>query len=96
MKPLIFLMVLPLMLGAMPPGKAVMCRTTEQHTICIMDIQRSAKNYWEYRVAVRVDGVDRPLERYNCRDRTRQRQDGRLVPFEPGGAGDVICKLFKR
>ncbi len=50
------------------PAEASFCRNSNNHLICILSIKRSAKNYWEYRAAVSVDGVKRPLEVYNCRD----------------------------
>jgi hypothetical protein len=78
------------------PALAAVCRATQAHRVCIVSIKRSAKNYWEYRAAVQIDDVTRPLEIYNCRDRHRIRQDGRLVPFQPYGVGEVICNFFKR
>ncbi|WAL59684.1 hypothetical protein [Thermocoleostomius sinensis] len=79
-----------------PAQAALYCRSTGEHTICILSIKRSAKNYWEYRASVRVDGVERPIELYNCRDRLRTQRDGTTLPFEPAGAGTVICHLFDR
>jgi hypothetical protein len=75
-------------------AEAALCRTTAEHTICILDIKRSAKNYWEYRAVVKVDREERPLELYNCRDRVRVRADGVTVPFVAHGAGDVICRTL--
>lgn len=77
-----------------PVAHALYCRTVNGHDICLVDVQRSAKNYWEYRVIVRVDGVDRPREVYNCRDRTKVQSDGRVVPFENPGPGLLICRLL--
>jgi len=71
-----------------------MCRTIKEHNICILSIKRSAKYYWRYRVAVSIDGEKRPVEIYNCRDRTRIRHDGVVVSFEPDGAGKLICSFF--
>lgn len=78
------------------PVDAAFCRTTARHQVCLIDIKRSAKNYWEYRASVKIDGKERPLEVYNCRERTRIQADGVTVPFVAGGAGEVICSLFKR
>ncbi len=78
------------------PAIAAVCRNTGLHQVCIVSIKRSAKNYWEYRASVRIDGMKRPVEVYNCRDRRRLRQDGKVVPFQEKGAGDVICSFFKR
>jgi hypothetical protein len=79
-----------------PAQAAPYCRTTAEHTICVLSIKRSAKNYWEYRAAVSIDGVERPIERYNCRDRLRIQNDGIVKQFESAGAGSVICRLFDR
>ncbi len=78
------------------PAQASFCRNSNDHLICILSIKRSAKNYWEYRAAVSVDGVKRPIEVYNCRERVRVRQDGAVVPFEPNSPGELICNLIKR
>jgi biopolymer transport protein ExbD len=78
------------------PAEASFCRNSNDRSICILSIKRSAKNYWEYRVAVSVDGVERPIEVYNCRDRVRVRQDGTLVPFEPNGPGELVCSFFQK
>lgn len=78
------------------PAFASSCRNANDHLICIVSIKRSAKNYWEYRASVSIDGVERPIEVYNCRDRVRFRNDGTVVPFEPDGAGEFICSFFKR
>jgi hypothetical protein len=74
--------------------EAAFCRNSNNHTICILSIKRSAKNYWEYRTAISIDGVARPIEVYNCRERLRVRQDGSIVPFELNGPGELICKFF--
>lgn len=79
-----------------PGAHAAYCRTVENHDICILDIQRSAKNYWEYRARVSVDGVARPLAVYDCRDRVLIRSDGSRVPFRTDITGAVVCTLFRR
>lgn len=76
------------------PAEASVCHMIKDHSICILSIKRSAKYYWQYRAAVSIDGVKRPVEIYNCRDRTRLRQDGVVVSFEPDGAGEFICSFF--
>lgn len=92
-----FLLSLTLWLtAAFPVGAADRCRRLGDRSICILSIQRSAKHYWEYRAAVRIDGVERPIEVYNCRDRVRVQQDGAIVPFAPDSAGKLVCSLFKR
>ncbi|MBE9125384.1 hypothetical protein IQ257_02470 [Coleofasciculus sp. LEGE 07092] len=78
------------------PAEASFCRNTKDHSICILSIKRSAKYYWEYRAVVSVDGIERPLEIYNCRSRLRVQKDGTAVPFEPNGTGELICNVLKR
>ncbi len=75
---------------------AASCYQTHSHTVCLIDIKRSAKQFWNYRAVVSVDGVARSQEVYNCRDRQRVRTDGRVVPFETNGVGDLICRKLYR
>lgn len=72
------------------------CRTMGDHTICILTIKRSAKNYWEYRASVKVDDQVRPVDVYNCRDRTKTDAKGQITRFQPNGAGTMICRLLYR
>jgi hypothetical protein len=82
--------------GLALPAQAAICRTVNEHNICILKIKRSAKYHWEYRAAVSIDGVARPLEIYNCRDRLWSRQDGKQIRFQPNSPGDLICSLVKK
>lgn len=77
------------------PAAASVCRNYNGHQICILSIKRSAKNYWEYRAAVSVDGVKGDTEVYDCRDRTKIQKD-RVVPFQPSDPGGLVCSFFKR
>ena len=88
--------LLPLILAmtlALPV--ATSCRTLNNHTVCILDIQRSAKNYWQYRAAISIDGIAKPAEFYNCRDRHIVQKDGTRIKFDPDGIGNFICRLYK-
>jgi hypothetical protein len=82
--------------GLTLPAQAAICRTVNQHRICILKIKRSAKYYWEYRAAVSTDGVARPIEIYNCRDRLWTRQDGKQIRFQTDSPGELICSLVKQ
>ncbi|MBW4514342.1 MAG: hypothetical protein KME11_03870 [Timaviella obliquedivisa GSE-PSE-MK23-08B] len=93
---------LPLVLSILLslPTAAASCRTfnqhtVNQHTVCILDIQRSAKNYWQYRASISIDGITKPPEFYNCRDRNILQQDGTRIQFEPNSIGSFICRLYK-
>ncbi len=72
------------------------CRHYSEHLICILSINRSAKNYWEYKAAVSVDGVKNPIEVYNCRERVKVKRDGIIVSFEHHDPGEMICSFFKK
>lgn len=90
-------LLLMLALSFVPAQSAIaaFCRDLDGHSVCILDLKRSAKYYWEYRAVVRVDGIERPMELYNCRDRTYRRQDGKVIRFEPNSPGELICTLMK-
>jgi hypothetical protein len=79
-----------------PAANAAICRQDHDHDICLLRIKRSAKYYWEYRAAVRIDGETRPVEKYNCRRQVRVKSDNSVVPFEEDGVGKLICRLVKR
>ena len=96
MKFIALLVLLTLSFVVALPAEASFCRNSNDHLICILSIKRSAKNYWEYKAAVSIDGVARPIEVYNCRDRIRLRPDGTFVWFESNGPGELICNFFKR
>jgi hypothetical protein len=89
------LLFLSTSLAVVSPAQASFCRDNGR-LICIVSIKRSAKNYWEYRAAVSIDQVARPIEVYNCRDRLSVRQDGKVVPFPAKGAGELICNFFQK
>lgn|GEM_PF-533015 len=91
-----WLLLLVLTLTGAHPALAAFCQQSKDHQICILTIERSAKYYWEYRAVVSVDGVKQPIEIYNCRDRLKIQKDRTTVPFEPQGAGELICRFFKQ
>ncbi len=78
------------------PAEASVCRNYQGREICIVDIKRSAKNHWEYRVILSVDKVKQPLEVYNCRDRTTVKQDGTVLGFGQHNPGEFVCRFFKK
>ncbi len=91
-----FLLLLILSLLVALPATASVCRNYNGHRICILSIQRSAKNYWEYRASVSVDDIKTPIEVYNCRSHVKIQQDGTVVPFESKEPGELICSFFKK
>ncbi|MEC4806802.1 MAG: hypothetical protein SAJ12_24210 [Jaaginema sp. PMC 1079.18] len=80
----------------MQPAQGAICRSLGEKQVCVVEIQRSAKYYWQYRVILTVDGQKRPREIYNCRDRLRISAQGDRIPFQPQGIGSLICRLTRR
>lgn len=78
------------------PAAAASCYSLKDQQICLEQIKRSAKNYWEYRTVVRVDGVKRPQVIYNCRSRTKINPDRTVADFATDGIGELICSKFKQ
>ena len=95
MKYLALLLALILFLLA-PMAQASTCRQNKNKTICIIEIKRSALNYWEYRASVSIDGMVQPIEKYNCRTLVKTNTYGKIIPFEKNGAGELICSFFKK
>jgi hypothetical protein len=77
------------------PAQAAPCRTVANQTHCVEQVQRSAKNYWEYRVTLRINGVLQPVQIYDCRDRTLLQKDGTRTKFGATDIGQTICRLYK-
>lgn len=90
-------LILLLGLGFTPIAEATMCRDRNGQEVCILKLKRSAKNYWEYRAKVSLDGEkQRNIEIYNCRDRTLTRKGKYPIPFVTGSPGELVCQTFQR
>ncbi|MBP0019213.1 MAG: hypothetical protein J7647_16885 [Cyanobacteria bacterium SBLK] len=96
MKSVVLILLLILLFAIASPAHAAFCSQQGDRQICIVQIKRSAKNYWEYRAKVKINGEVRPTEIYNCRDRLRIEKNGSVVPFLPQGAGEYICSFFQK
>lgn len=96
MKYIAVLVLLTVWLGVALPAEASFCRQFHDRKICILNIQRSAKNHWEYRVTISIDGVAQPKEVYNCRDRKTVKKDGTIAPFQTDTPGELICNVLKK
>ncbi len=83
-------------LGASPAWAVTTCRKTNGHEVCIQRIKRSAKNYWQYQAKLKVDGEQRSMELYDCRERLRLPKDGTIIPYWQDEAVDVVCTLFRK
>ena len=89
-------LILLFWLGYAPIANADMCRDRFGQQVCILKLKRSAKNYWEYRATVSIDGEKRAKEIYNCRDRTLTRKGKYPIPFQPNSPGELVCKTFQK
>ena len=96
-KCLLLLILLVFWVAFAPIADAAMCRQRFGQQVCILKLKRSAKNYWEYRAKVSIDGKkQRAKEIYNCRDRTLTRRGKYPIPFEPNSPGELVCDLFQK
>ncbi|HTL89948.1 MAG TPA: hypothetical protein VL134_11140 [Leptolyngbya sp.] len=93
MKRLILLLIL--LIGITLPVQAATCRSVGEQEICIVSIRRSAKNYWEYRAKVRVDGEVKPTQTYDCRKQITIQDNKVLELFEQDGTAEAVCSFFK-
>lgn len=75
---------------------ASFCRNYKGNKICILSIKRSAKNYWEYRAEVSINGSRKPLEIYNCHTQKKIQKNGNTLNFTSNGAGKFICSILNK
>ncbi|MGD1902683.1 MAG: hypothetical protein ACFB9N_10640 [Geitlerinemataceae cyanobacterium] len=75
---------------------ALVCREYEGREVCINRIKRSARNYWEYRVDLTVEGQRQPTDLLDCRNQQRFDSDGFIEPFAPDDVGQFVCEYFNR
>jgi hypothetical protein len=94
MKYLIFLGLFILVFLVALPADAAICHSFQGQKLCVVNIKRSAKKYWEYRVTISRDGEIQPVEIYNCRSKYRVNQDKVILSFEPNDIGNLICKTL--
>ena len=84
-----------LWLVSVTPARADFCRQVDNQRICILDIKRSAKNYWQYQAMVSIDGVEQPAASYDCRDRLITDPDGNMSSFRSRKDGKIVCSLYR-
>jgi len=89
------LILMILLISITLPVQAATCRTVSDRAICILTIKRSAKNYWEYRAKVQVDGEVKPVQVYDCRKKITIQNNKVLEQFEQDGTAEVVCSFFK-
>lgn len=93
----LLLLIFVFWLGLAPVADAAMCGYRHGQEICILKLKRSAKNYWEYRAKVSIDGEkQRDVEVYNCRDRTLIRKGKYPIPYQANSPGELVCQTFDK
>jgi hypothetical protein len=83
-------------LAVPPPAQALTCRSVRGQDVCIVDIKRSAKRFWEYRATVSVAGQVQPTAIYNCREGLRMDDDGFDALLSKVPEGELVCQLYRR
>jgi hypothetical protein len=78
------------------PAQASFCKSIDTQKVCILSIERSAKNYWEYQVQLSVDRTVQPRTVYNCREKLWLQTNGQWIKFKDSSVNAVACSLFPR
>jgi hypothetical protein len=84
------------LLNITPASAALSCRQIDGHQICIEQIERSAKNYWQYQAMVSKDGLKLPIASYDCREKLITDFDGNISSFRNRKDGGFVCSLYRR
>jgi hypothetical protein len=77
------------------PAQAAFCKSIGTQKVCILSIERSAKNYWEYQVQLSVDRIVQPRTVYNCREKLWLQSNGQWTRFNSSSVNAVACSLFR-
>ncbi len=96
----VFLLVLVWTAGTTLPAVAAQCPTVASQEVCILNLRRSAKNYWEYWALLSINGVKQPERVYDCRVFAKGRS--RNIPSEltaetvkSESIGSLVCRLYR-
>jgi hypothetical protein len=77
------------------PAQASFCKSIAAQKVCILSIDRSAKNYWEYRVQLTIDQVIQPMAVYNCLQKSWLPPHGQWTKFTDDAVPAIACRLFR-
>lgn len=87
------------------PLAAITCQKTfnqdaSGQLICLLQIKRSAKNYWEYRVALKIGDRKKITRIYNCRQHSYWQADQNQVIKqdhpEQNQLEKYVCSLYQK
>lgn len=91
----LFLLILVFWLIATPGVKAATCQSVTGKQVCIENIKRSAKYYWEYRVNLIIDNQKQSTRVYNCRDHYYTLPDRTKVYYQQNAPlAKLVCRLY--
>jgi hypothetical protein len=95
-----FLLALVWTAGMALPAVAAQCQTVASQEVCVLNLRRSAKNYWEYWAQLSINGVKQPERVYDCRVFAKERS--RNIPSELSAEtvksesiGSLVCRLYR-
>jgi hypothetical protein len=82
------------------PATAAQCQSIAGQEVCVLNLRRSAKHYWEYWTLLSIDGVKQPERIYDCRVFAKGRSPN--IPPEltaetvkVESIGSLVCRLYK-
>jgi hypothetical protein len=86
--------------GIALPATAAQCQSIAGQEVCVLNLRRSAKHYWEYWTLLSIDGVKQPERIYDCRVFAKGRSPN--IPPEltaetvkVESIGSLVCRLYK-
>ena len=71
-------------------ARPLFCRHEAFQSICVEDLKRSAKQYWEFRATVRREELQPVKVVVDCRGRRIYREQ-QWSNFQPGDGGATVC-----
>jgi hypothetical protein len=96
------LLALIWVVGMALPATAAQCQSIAGQEVCILNLRRSAKHYWEYWAQLSINGIKQPDRTYDCRVFARENSSRRVVPHEltaetvkVESIGGMVCRLYR-
>ncbi len=96
----VFSLALLWVAGIALPATAAQCQSIAGQEICVLNLRRSAKHYWEYWTLLSINGVKQPERTYDCRVFAKGRSPNippeltaEIVKVE--SIGSLVCRLYK-
>jgi hypothetical protein len=81
-------------LAAPESAQATVCSQRDRQEVCLGSLQRSAKNYWEYRVRLKVDGRLQSPVIYDCRAGKKSWIAGVWMDLVVDAVDITACSLY--